>query len=104
MMLTKPLAIAVAIAMSGPVATAAAATITANCTGMLNLDVYTFDPGLQTQEVAPLGTAEFSMTEDEIRLVGAFGVYRFDLKRGTLYHNDRDTGVYCTYTGLPGKG
>jgi len=76
---------------------ALADTITANCTGMLNLDKYEFDTDLAEQDVAGIGLSEFSINELEIRLLGDFGEYRFDLKVGTLYHNGSDTGLYCTY-------
>lgn len=72
-------------------------TITANCTGMLNLDRYEFDTDQPEQDVAGIGPSTFSIDEQEIRLVGDFGEYRFDLKVGTLYHNGSDTGLYCTY-------
>ena len=79
---------------------ASADVITANCTGMLNFDIYTFDTEKPTQEIENIGTAEFSMDEDFIYLRGTFGEYKFDLKAGTLYHNESDTSVYCTYSGL----
>lgn len=79
-----------------------AATVTANCTGMFNLDIYEIDTELSSQEVAGIGTAEVIWSEEDILLTGSFGSYRFDLKAGTLYHNDSDTGVYCTYKGLDG--
>jgi len=96
------IALAASLVVLALPAPALAGSITANCTGMLDLDVYTFDSEQPTQEVGKLGTARFLMTADEIRLEGTFGVYRFDLKNGTLYHNDRDTGLYCTYRGLQG--
>lgn len=79
---------------------ASAATITANCTGMLNFDIYTIDTERATQEVEGIGTSEFSMDEKFIYLRGDFGEYKFDLKAGTLYLNDSDTSVYCTYSGI----
>jgi hypothetical protein len=85
--------------MPGP---AVAATITANCTGMLDLNIYEIDTDQPTQDVAGIGASTVSVTADEIRLEGDFGQYRFDLKAGTLYHNDSDTGLYCTYKGLEG--
>jgi hypothetical protein len=88
-----------ALMTPGPVS---AGPVTANCTGMFNLDVYTFDPALPTQDVANIGTAEVAFSDQAIVLTGAFGEYRFDLKVGTLYHNGSDTGVYCTYSGLAG--
>lgn len=81
----------------GPVV---AETITANCTGMLNLDIYTFDTALPKQDIIGIGPADVAITDQMIVLTGAFGEYRFDLKVGTLYHNGSDTGLYCTYSGL----
>jgi hypothetical protein len=71
--------------------------IITNCTGMLNLDRYEFDTDQPEQDVAGIGPSTFSMDEQEIRLLGNFGEYRFDLNVGTLYHNGTDTGLYCTY-------
>ena len=88
-----------ALVTPGPVS---AGTITANCTGMFNLDVYTFESTLPKQDVASIGSADVTISDQEIVLKGAFGEYRFDLKVGTLYHNGSDTGVYCTYSGLAG--
>ena len=79
---------------------ATAETITANCTGMLNFDIYNFDSKAPQQTVEGIGEANFELTEDAIILTGAFGEYRFDIEVGTLYHNGSDTGIYCTYTGL----
>lgn len=88
-----------AVAMVGMVWAGAAPAdiVTANCTGMLDLDIYTFDTTLDRQDIAGIGLADFTMDEDAIRLEGDFGSYRFDLNAGTLYHNDSDTGLYCTY-------
>ena len=83
--------------MAGP---ASAETITANCTGMLNFDIYNFDSEAPQQTVEGIGEANFELTEDAIVLTGAFGEYRFDIEVGTLYHNGSDPGIYCTYTGL----
>lgn len=88
--------------LMSPTVASAAETVTANCTGMLDLNVYEFDPTLATQEIEGIGNAGFVMNSDEIRLSGDFGEYRFDLKAGTLYHNGNDTGLYCTYKGLEG--
>ncbi|MFN3147386.1 MAG: hypothetical protein ACE368_20125 [Paracoccaceae bacterium] len=96
------LALAAGAAMLAAPVDAVAGTVTANCTGMLNLDIYEIDTERDTQDVAGIGTSEVTVSEDEIVLTGAFGSYRFDLKAGTLYHNDSDTGVYCTYKGLGG--
>lgn len=79
---------------------AAARIVKANCTGMIDLNVYTFDTDKPTQDVAQIGEADFAMDADFIVLTGAFGEYRFDLDAGTLYHNGKDTGLYCTYSGL----
>ncbi len=79
---------------------ASAETITANCTGMLNFDIYNFDTEAPLQTVEGIGEANYERTEDAIILTGDFGEYRFDILLGTLYHNGSDTGIYCTYTGL----
>ena len=79
----------------------AAATVTANCTGMLDFDIYSFDTEKPVQDVNKIGTANFQMDDKAIVLTGKFGEYRFDLKVGTLYHNGSDTGIYCTYSGPP---
>ncbi len=84
------------IFLAAPVPTLAD-TVIANCTGMLNFDVYTIDTERPRQEIDGIGEAEVTMDEDFIYLDGSFGEYRFDLKAGTLYHNDSDTSVYCTY-------
>ena len=96
------LAVAAGAAVLAMPVGALAGTVTANCTGMLNLDIYEIDTGRDTQDVAGIGASAVTVSEDEIVLTGAFGSYRFDLKAGTLYHNDSDTGVYCTYKGLGG--
>ena len=74
-----------------------AGTIVANCTGMVNLDIYTIDTEKQAQDVAIIGTSDVTITDKAILLTGAFGSYEFALDVGTLYHNGTDTGVYCTY-------
>jgi hypothetical protein len=76
---------------------ASAEIITANCTGMFNLDVYAIDASKPSQEVAGIGMAEVSINEEAIVLTGDFGEMRFDLKVGTLYKNGSDTGIYCTF-------
>lgn len=91
---------AVSVALVNGTVSTSSDIITANCTGMLDLNVYTFDPDLPKQDVEGIGSADFSMDDTMILLRGAFGTYRFDLKVGTLYHNDSDTGLYCTYSGL----
>ena len=78
---------------------ASAGTIKANCTGMLNFDIYTFDSEKESQDVQGIGTSQFTQADGFITLVGDFGEYKFDLSAGTLYLNGNDTGVYCTYTG-----
>ncbi|GGD41906.1 hypothetical protein [Sinisalibacter lacisalsi] len=75
-----------------------AETIIANCTGMLDFDIYTIDTSQSSQEVENIGMAEVTVEEEAILLTGEFGEYRFDLEAGTLYHNGSDTGVYCTYS------
>lgn len=79
---------------------ASAETITANCTGMLNFDIYNFDSESPLQTIEGIGEANFELTEVDIILTGAFGEYRFNIVDGTLYHNGSDTGIYCTYSGL----
>lgn len=83
--------------LAGPVP-ALADIVTANCTSMLDFDIYKFDTNQAEQTIDGIGDSEFSMDESEIVLVGDFGEYRFDLDVGTLYHNDSDTSVYCTYS------
>ncbi len=78
-------------------AAAMAETITANCTGMFNLDVYEIDAAKPSQEVAGVGMADVTISDEAIVLTGSFGEMRFDLKVGTLYKNGSDTGIYCTY-------
>lgn len=86
------------LALGGVVpAPASADIITANCTGMMDLKVHRFDTSLTRQDVAEIGTGDVTIDADAIVLKGAFGTYRFDLKVGTLYHDGRDTGLYCTY-------
>lgn len=77
---------------------ARADVITANCTGMMDLNIYTFDTALPEQEVAGIGTGSFRIDDDAIVMTGTFGEYRFDRKVGTLYQDGRDTGLYCTYS------
>lgn len=77
---------------------APAEIVTANCTGMFDLDIYTIDTTIETQEIEKIGTATVVADEAFIVLTGDFGEYRFDLNAGTLYHNGSDTGLYCTYS------
>ena len=88
---------AAVLVLAAVAAPSSADTITANCTGMFELDIYKFDTTKAEQDVDGIGASEFEMDASEIRLRGAFGEYRFDLNAGTLYHTDSDTGVYCTY-------
>lgn len=76
----------------------AAEKIIANCTGMLDFDIYTIDTEAESQLIEPIGQAEVSIDDDFIILTGTFGEYKFDRNAGTLYHNDRDTSIYCTYS------
>jgi len=78
-----------------------AETVTVTCTGMLDFDIYTIDTAQETQVVMGIGDAKVALTKGAILLDGAFGVYRFDLETGTKYHDDVDTGIYCTFQGLP---
>ncbi|GKY89566.1 hypothetical protein [Sinisalibacter aestuarii] len=80
---------------------ASAEIITANCTGMFDLNIYEMDTTLASQEVEKIGVAQFTVDDDFIVLTGDFGEYRFDLNAGTLYHNGSDTGLYCTYSRKP---
>ncbi len=99
MPLSRTATFATAIALSLLVPQAAwADKVVANCTGMLDFDIYTIDTELTSQEIEPIGEAEVAIDEDFIVLTGAFGEYKFDRNAGTLYHNDRDTSVYCTYS------
>jgi len=75
-----------------------AENIVANCTGMLNLDIYTIDTEQATQDVENIGMADVMIDEEFIVLTGDFGEYKFDRNVGTLYHNGNDTSVYCTYS------
>jgi hypothetical protein len=75
--------------------------IVANCTGMVNFDIYTIDTELEEQEIEIIGQSTVEITEEAILLTGAYGEVRFDLKVGTLYENGTDTGVYCTYSRKP---
>ena len=74
--------------------------ITANCTGMMDLEIYNFNPAEELQVVPGYGEVKLVLSEEFITLSGEFGQKRFDLKAGTLYFNDSDTGLYCTYKGL----
>jgi hypothetical protein len=65
---------------------------------MFDLNIYKVDTELETQEVEGIGTADFAMDAEFIVLTGEFGEYKFDLEAGTLYHNESDTGLYCTYS------
>lgn len=89
--------LAIGAICAGGAGAAAADIVTANCTGMLDLDVYKFDTTLASQDIDGIGMADVTMDDDAIRLEGDFGTYVFDLNVGTLYHNDSDTGLYCTY-------
>ncbi len=91
---------ALCLAILAPAAPAAADVVTADCTGMLNHDIYRIDPDLPQQEIEGLGPAEVEIVDGQIRVTGSFGEYRFDLRVGTLYHDGRDTGLYCTYRGI----
>jgi len=77
---------------------ASAESIVANCTGMVNFDIYTIDTQMASQEVENIGMSDTVIDDEAIVLTGDFGEYRFDLNVGTLYHNGSDTGVYCTYS------
>ena len=90
-------AIVMGVAMAMSTGPAAAGTIVANCTGMIEDNVYRFDTDLTTQEIAGIGTGEVSIDDTEIRFEGAFGEYRFDREIGTEYLNERDTGNFCTF-------
>jgi hypothetical protein len=96
----KALGLTTALALALLPLSAQAKSVEANCSGMFNLDTYTFDTEQPQQEVAGIGTGEFVMTEAEITMTGSFGTYRFELKGGKLYQDEKDTGVHCTYKGL----
>lgn len=96
----KALGVTTALALTVLSLGAQAKTVEANCTGMFNLDTYSFDTEKPEQEVSGIGTGAFEMTETEITMTGSFGEYRFELKGGKLYQDGKDTGVHCTYKGL----
>jgi len=77
---------------------ALAGKIVANCTGMVNFDIYTIDTELAEQDVEIVGKAMVDIDEKAITLTGPFGEMVFDRKLGTLYQNGSDTGVYYTYS------
>lgn len=98
---TLCIACALGLAAGTAAAPSQAAIIVANCTGMVNFDIYNLDDDQPVQEVEGVGKAEYERNDDFILLRGAFGEMKFDLKAGTLYRNGSDTGIYCTYTGIP---
>lgn len=96
----KALPLAAALGLALLPITAQAKTVTANCTGMFNLDTYKFDTEQPEQEVAGIGKGAFTMDEQAIVMVGSFGEWRFELKGGKLYQDGKDSGLHCTYSGL----
>lgn len=99
MRLIKTASIVACAGLIGAASPSWSESIVANCTGMVNFDIYTIDTEESSQEIENIGLSEVSFVEDmEIVLTGDFGEYRFDRKVGTLYHNGSDTGVYCTYS------
>lgn len=100
MTLTHSLSLTAATALVFAVGStqASAQTLIANCTGMIDLNIYQIDMDKPSQNVDGIGQSEVVIDEDKILLQGKFGEYRFDRKVGTLYHNDSDTGIYCTYS------
>lgn len=91
---------ALVLALAALTQPAAAGIVTADCTGMVDHNVYRFDPAVPHQDIAGLGPSEVAVDDVQIRVSGAYGEYRFDLQVGTLYHNGRDTSLYCTYSGI----
>lgn len=90
--------LACVIALLAVVPSARAEVLEANCTGMLNLDIYRIDTELPVQQVEGIGEAKLEMDEAAIVLTGTFGEYRFDRQAGTLYIDGRDSGIYCTWS------
>jgi|TARA_B110000503_G_scaffold139778_2_gene229019 hypothetical protein len=88
------------VAISASSTMVLASEITATCTGMFDLDIYNFVSEKKIQVIEKLGEVQFVQTEGFITLDGSFGEMRFDLNSGTLYANESDTGLYCTYRGL----
>ena len=86
----------------GSVHAAMAEKIEANCTGMIDFDIYTIDTEEPIQDIALIGTSSVAIDDEFIILTGDFGEYKFDLNRGTLYRDGSDTGIYCTYSRKPG--
>ncbi|MDE0211826.1 MAG: hypothetical protein F4Z55_01615 [Boseongicola sp. SB0667_bin_21] len=82
----------------GSVHAGMAEKIEANCTGMVDFDIYTIDTEEPVQDVALIGTSNVAIDDEFIILTGEFGEYKFDLNRGTLYRDGNDTGIYCTYS------
>ncbi|MYA87350.1 MAG: hypothetical protein F4X97_02650 [Boseongicola sp. SB0662_bin_57] len=82
----------------GSVHAGMAEKIEANCTGMVDFDIYTIDTEKPVQEIALIGKSTVAIDDEFIVLTGDFGEYKFDLNRGTLYRDGSDTGIYCTYS------
>ena len=72
--------------------------VIANCTGMVDFDIYKIDEDLLEQDVNIIGISKVKFEENFIILTGSYGEVKFDLKLGTLYRNGSDTGIYCTYS------
>ncbi len=72
--------------------------VVANCTGMVDFDIYKIDEDLPEQDINIIGKSKVKFEENFIILTGAYGEVKFDLKLGTLFQNGSDTGIYCTYS------
>ncbi len=70
----------------------------ANCTGMVDFDIYKIDEDLLEQDINIIGKSKVKFQENVIILTGSYGEVKFDLKLGTMYRNGSDTGIYCTYS------
>ena len=72
--------------------------VIANCTGMVDFDIYKIDEDLLEQDINIIGKSKVNFQENVIILTGSYGEVKFDLKLGTMYRNGSDTGIYCTYS------
>ena len=72
--------------------------VIANCTGMVDFDIYKIDEDLLEQDINIIGKSKVKFQENVIILTGSYGEVKFDLKLGTMYRNGSDTGIYCTYS------
>ena len=87
----------------GSVHAAMAEKIEANCTGMIDFDIYTIDTEEPIQDIALIGTSNVAIDDEFIILTGDFGEYKFDLNRGTLYRDGSDTASIAHIPASPGR-